>query len=237
MVMDNTPRIKGLGRRHAPDSRDARYPMTAVLRAKSVPVSRYYQTGHLLPLDQGETGTCVAHACVGFLAAALTMNAHPGSPFDLYRLAVQLDEFDDNDAEAKSADADLQMGTSVRGGVKALQQQGHIQSYVWARSADEMAQWLLTGHGTVILGTDWEYGMTELDHSFYARVIGGVQGGHSYLCIGYNRITRAFRCLNSWGPDWGQKGRFWITYDDMQTLLDRNGEACAAVEQKVAPVS
>lgn len=226
----------GFGRLHVPDARDAAYPMRAALRPAPLPVSRYYKTG-ALPLDQGQTGTCTAHSAVGFLMAAPMMTKAVPSPFDIYRDTVANDEFEENDVEAQYSDAMLQMGTSVRATVQTLRRRGYIKSFVWAESTDDMAKWLLTGKGTVMLGTDWHWNMSDLDSQGVARLGGGIAGGHAYLCIGYNRITRMFRCMNSWGRSFGSVGRFWITHDDMGVLLAAAGEACAAVEQHVAPVA
>ena len=38
-------------------------------------------------------------------------------------------------------------------------------------------------------------------------------GGHCVWVIGYNDVVTRFRCMNSWGTDWGQKGYFEIPYD------------------------
>jgi hypothetical protein len=226
--------MPGFGRLRATDTRDKKFPMRALLRPTGYPNHRYYfiPNAHM-PLDQGQTGTCTAHAAVGFLYAAPIVCKNPESPFDLYRETVANDEFTDNDAEATLPDADLQMGTSVRATVKTLQRHGHIKTYVWAGNADDGAAWLLTGRGPLMAGTDWTYGMSELDAKGYARVVGGVQGGHAYLIQGYDRVRKAFRAINSWGYDWGQKGRFWIAHPDMQKLLDAGGELCAATEQLV----
>ncbi len=63
---------------------------------------------------------------------------------------------------------------------------------------------------------------------------GGIAGGHAYLISGYNRLTKKYRCVNSWGEFWGQRGRFWIREEDMHRLLfELDGEACAAVEKPV----
>lgn len=226
------------GRRPAPDSRDSRYPMRRLLGMQDLSKyasHRYYPTGPHLPLDQGQTGTCVAQAWTGFLYAALKMDKTAPSPFDTYREIVKVDEFDDNDVEATAADADLQAGTSVRAGAKVLQAQGRLASYVWATNADEAGVWLLKGNGTLVLGTNWYQGMSRLANGL-ATADGNILGGHAYLCVGYNRYTRLFRCLNSWGADFGDRGRFWIGYDDMNRLLAEDGECCAAVERVVAPL-
>lgn len=225
---------KGLGRIHTPDVRDHQFPMRAVLRAAPLPKSRYYATGPLLPLDQGQTGTCVAHAWTGFLCAALMMNRNPPNVFTSYRGIVAADEYPENDFEAATTNNDeLQSGTSVRAGAKYFRDKGYLKSFLWARNADEAATWLLMSHGTVVLGTNWYLDMGDPDGHGFVNLTGGAVGGHAYLAIGYNRVTKAFRCLNSWGHEFGAGGRFWMRHDDMQRLLSEDGEACAAVEQLV----
>ena len=225
----------GFGRLPAPDARDARYPMQLLLRPAALPSFRYYQTGPHLPLDQGQTGTCVLHAWGAFLYAALIMDKVIESPFDMYRATVGLDEFSGNDHEMMAPNEELQYGTSVRAGAQYLRSKGHLKNFVWAHSADEMALWILTGKGTIVNGTRWDWGMSDLKEG-YAIPDGNVAGGHAYLVIGYNTKSRAFRCLNSWGPTFGENGRFWIHHDDMNALILDDGEACAAVEQKVVPL-
>jgi len=226
---------RGFGRIAEPDPRDSRYPMRLMLRPAPVPSYRYYRTGKHLPLDQGQTGTCVAHAWTGFLYAALMMDKTADSPFDLYRGIVAMDEFPDNDFEATEANDNLQFGTSVRAGAQYLRTKGHLKNFVWSTSADEMALWLLTGKGTIVLGTNWYWDMGELKNG-YAVPGGGIAGGHAYLCVGYSKKAQAFRCLNSWGAEFGDKGLFWIHHVDMEQLIHEDGEACAAVEQTVTPL-
>lgn len=38
-------------------------------------------------------------------------------------------------------------------------------------------------------------------------------GGHAVLAVGYDRGKQLFKIRNSWGPDWGQGGYFWMPYD------------------------
>ena len=38
-------------------------------------------------------------------------------------------------------------------------------------------------------------------------------GGHAVLCVGYNRPKKLFIVRNSWGPNWGDKGYFYMPYD------------------------
>lgn len=246
----------GLGRRPAPDARDARYPMRALLDPlldryfpKGLPPgTRHYRQGAVL--DQKQTGTCVAHAWAGWAYGAplMTKPASMPTPYDLYRQIVLLDEWDDNDNEATAPDTGLQAGTSVRAGVKALQQRGQVQSYVWATTVEDVRAWHLAGFGGVVLGTYWTEEMFDPDGDGFLNYTGyrNAVGGHAYKTTGWSdtvkvrsstlRTRRAARMLNSWGPGWGNKGRAWIAEDVLQHLLDDAGECCAATEQKIVPV-
>ena len=38
-------------------------------------------------------------------------------------------------------------------------------------------------------------------------------GGHAVLVCGYNRPARLLKVRNSWGPDWGERGYFYLPFD------------------------
>jgi len=40
----------------------------------------------------------------------------------------------------------------------------------------------------------------------------GTVGGHAVCCLGYDDQKKMFLVRNSWGPDWGQAGHFWMPY-------------------------
>jgi C1A family cysteine protease len=44
-------------------------------------------------------------------------------------------------------------------------------------------------------------------------------GGHAVAVVGYDDVKRWFIVRNSWGPNWGDKGYFYMPY---QYVLDRN---------------
>ena len=62
---------------------------------------------------------------------------------------------------------------------------------------------------------------------------GELRGGHAYVLNGVNVNKEMFRVKNSWSRRWGDKGRALISFEDMQTLLNQQGEACMASEVKV----
>lgn len=59
------------------------------------------------------------------------------------------------------------------------------------------------------------------------------QGNHAMCIVGYddNKLGGAFEVINSWGTTWGNKGFFWLTYQQMQQygnyvveMMDREAE-------------
>ncbi|MEM7163054.1 MAG: C1 family peptidase [Bacteroidota bacterium] len=43
-------------------------------------------------------------------------------------------------------------------------------------------------------------------------------GGHAMVVIGFDDKKGAFEIMNSWGDQWGEKGFFWISYNDFSNL-------------------
>jgi C1A family cysteine protease len=44
-------------------------------------------------------------------------------------------------------------------------------------------------------------------------------GGHAVVLVGYDDVKQLFTVRNSWGPNWGDKGYFYMPY---QYILDKN---------------
>jgi hypothetical protein len=160
------------------------------------------------------------------------------SPFALYRRIVLADPWPENDREATAPDHGLAYGTSVRAGVKALQQLGLVRNYLWAERVEDVRAWHLAGFGGVVLGINWTSEMFDPDSDGVLRYRGTVEGGHAIKTTGWKddftvggRTTPAVRILNSWSRTWGEAGRAWILLDDLARLLADGGECCAAVEQ------
>lgn len=70
---------------------------------------------------------------------------------------------------------------------------------------------------------------TYTDAAFHALRAGdeyrwsGTKGGHHAMCVvGYDNNRRAFRIQNSWGTNWADNGRCWITYDYFRDLVGAN---------------
>lgn len=216
----------GMGRLHAPDPKDARFPARAVMAA-DVPLRDVLYSCRVV-LNQGDTGTCVGHGWKDLLLSAPVMQGLATSDptaFAIYCAALGMDEWTENDGDC--AKGDYNFGTSVRAGAKALQGMGLIGEYRWAPDAPTALQWLMQ-HGPVVIGSEWRMSMFTPDRKGYLVVdrASEVAGGHCYLLLGYSRLHGAVRMLNSWGRGWGQRGRCWIRVDDLDYLIKADGEAC-----------
>jgi hypothetical protein len=220
-----------LGRIESPDSRDHLHLMKKQLPARvALPEYKYWNPG--VTLDQRDTGTCVGHAWKGWLMASPIRTKTGLSALQIYRECTKVDVFSGNDLEYELPDSHLQYGTSVRAGAQVLEGRGHIEEYLWAFDLETIKRHVLL-RGPVVMGTDWFSGFFYPDTKGVIHPVGAVEGGHAYLNFGYSKIKKAFRCLNSWGTGWGQKGRFWIPEEVMGMLLSTGGEAASAIERKV----
>jgi hypothetical protein len=212
---------KGLGRRIAPDERDKRHLMRAAVGDVPeyiLPPFRYYRTSTVL--DQGPFPHCVGYAWRLWLSSAPLMTKGGPGPVDIYREAQDRDEWPGS----------MYDGTSVRGGAKALAERGHITEYLWSFTLEDTINWLLMGRGSVVAGTNWYSGMLVPDRQGMIRPSGRWIGGHAWLLIGANTQRGVARLQNSWGSEWGQRGRASISFEDLERLIREEGEMCTATE-------
>lgn len=206
----------------APDDRD--HLMASTLETFKVALTyRYHVPGPTL--NQGQTNSCVGYTSAQW---AQTSPIRTKLPLDfglsIYKRALQIDEFH----------GEQDTGTSIRAGVKVLEEQGRVARYVWAYSAEEVKQWILAW-GSVIVGTVLTQGMRNPtkapNNEYYMNPTGSPVGGHAYLLTGYSASRNAFRMINSWGSGWAEKGRAWIRYNDLQGLLTSGGDAVGIIER------
>jgi hypothetical protein len=184
-------------------------------------------------LDQDGTSQCVAYSGYKYLTTGPVVNRHPKQePSDIYRRCLQLDEFEGEDWDG---------GTTVRALFKTLTEFGYVTGYQWAFDCERVVNHILT-RGPVVVGTNWHRDMFMPDEkSGYIHPTGPIDGGHAWLLIGAYRNRKnpdgtigAVRMINSWGPKWGQHGRAWVTFKDIDALIKADGEACVATEIKIS---
>lgn len=215
---------KGLGRLHKPDERDKRYLIRDIL-PKQIPITHkaWYANGWWG--NQQDTPMCVGYSLAHWIEDGPV--GHIGSapivhPDDIYYNAQKLDEWDGEDYE----------GTSVRGGAKYLKSIDFIKEYRWAFNLQDTIDTLLTV-GPVVVGTNWYYGMFDPDRDYTVHLVGRVAGGHAYVLDAVNTNKKRFRIKNSWGRDWGHNGFAYIHFDDMERLLNEDGECMIAIENEI----
>jgi hypothetical protein len=207
----------GMGRLAAPDPRDRKFLLQRPVEAVQIEQRYWITRGHY---DQGDTSQCVAYSWVRWLTTSPVVNRP--LPFqELYDQCQRIDEWPGEDYD----------GTSVRAGAKVLKQRGLVSEYRWAFDVETVIDHVLA-KGPVVLGTDWTHGMMWPDKTGFIKPIGQVIGGHAYTVIGATRRKQAARIINSWGRDWGENGRAWIAFEDLDKLVKAQGEACVAMELK-----
>lgn len=227
--MSDYMKTYGLGREYAPDDRDRGYPIRATLAAATEPLkltgSRYWWANGWWG-DQGNLPHCVAFSWVHWLEDG-PVTWHPraiGSPTpfnttSIYNHAQKVDEWP----------GEAYAGTSVRAGAKVLQASGLIDEYRWAFNLNDIVQTLLNV-GPLVFGSNWYSSMFAPDRSGKLNIGGGIAGGHAYVLDGINVKNQLVRMKNSWGRSWGRKGFAYLDFDDVERLLNEQGEACLAGE-------
>lgn len=230
-------REQGFGRLVSPpDARDLDYSMRGLtMAAVAKPRKSQYREGPMQ--DQGPTPHCVGYSTRGVLQAAPLMvkPAVGPSATALYKSAQVLDEWPGTNYD----------GSSVRGGMKALQAAGYISTYVWAdvrnpqQAINTLREFMNGGLGTVVVGSNWYLSMDNVDSKGFivppsARAM--PVGGHAYRLNWWDAKRQGFLVINSWGRFWGHqnKGVAWMSEALLLRLLFEEGEAAAPSEIKAA---
>lgn len=220
----------GLGRLPSPDDRDRGYRAMRMIAAPKPDMKTTWRFRGAV-LDQGSTGTCVGHAWKHFKRCApIETNTGP-SAFDIYDACTKVDVWSDNDN-----DTARQFGTSVRAGAQVLTEQGRLKSYVWAFTLAEATMFLLDeiNGGPMVLGTNWYGSMFTPNAEGFVKIVGtDIAGGHAYLLRGIDMRRGVAALVNSWGVGWGKKGHFYMALETLERLITEDGEACAAIEQRL----
>lgn len=228
-------------RHPSPPSQSARYSVRrAGVPRTTEPFEVHWGLTPDFPLDQGNDGACIGFGVSAELSADPVM-LPTGTPFAnrLYQLAREEDQ---------AMGLNFPDGATMLGGLRAATKLGQIQGYAWARSSDELLDAVLA-HGSVVLGTNWYSGQDTLTREGLARVRGFVRGGHCYTIVGYVprfavtdpasgtvSYVEAYELINSWGPNYGRNGRFYMLRRDADRLVfGEDGEAAIVTDTPITP--
>lgn len=182
-------------------------------------LERAFKTRNWTPLgilDQGADGACVGFGCAGNCGCTPKPQKDVSNAvgLKLYHEAQTLDEWPGTNYD----------GTSLTGGMKALQKENRIGSYLWLQNAAQVA--LTIGYlSAVVIAVPWKQNMMDVDEDGLVHATGDDVGGHCVNLCGFNATSRRFKIQQSWGPDWGVKGFAWLSFDDLNVLLQQSGQA------------
>jgi len=178
-------------------------------------------------LDQFYTSACTGFAMANCLNTTYFAASRPqrrylnhSNALDLYRGATRLDEFP---GQWEPDDT----GSSGVGVCKAGVQLRYLNSYRHAFGFDHFAAALQLS--PLIVGTSWYETMFYPDADGFIKPLGDIVGGHEYMALGINHRDKVLTFVNSWGPGWGARGRFHMTFDNFTRLLADDGDATVPI--------
>jgi len=221
-----------------PDHRDKLYGTTQRLSVNSLPAKVDLRKSCPAVEDQGELGSCTAHALSSTMEFLFKKAGH--RILNLSRLFIYYNERELEGTVGEDS------GATLRNGIKTLVKQGAcsearwpykiprftdkpteacyvsaqtrlIQSYLRVQGLTQMKQCLADGYPFV-----FGFSVFESFESEGVAKTGTVPipdlneadlGGHAVMCVGYDDSTKRVMVRNSWGKDWGNKGYFTMPYE------------------------
>lgn len=223
------PTDSRLGRHVQHDSRSLAYlveakdvlTLTSVRHKRNIPV-----------LNQGNLGSCTGNAGTGNLGTGdfwdegqNVLDPEDAAKDEQYAVGLYSDatKLDTYRGEYPPSDTGSD-GLSI---AKALQQRGLINGY---KHATDLASALTALEaGPVIAGVEWLDGMFKPDADGRIQLVGAVAGGHEIVFDELDVENKRVWFTNSWGLDWGIDGRAYLTWEDFETLLSRQGDVTSFV--------
>lgn len=224
-----------------PDHRDLTYREVkprGLLRSVLRPRAKYLKAANLPRVyQQGNIGSCVGHGVTEAVAYALDMAYAPNDgkmPGDYSRLFAYY-----NARSNKREDEGATIRDGVRGVAKYglceerlwpyvesnFAAKPPVEAYLAARKHAAIDYFRVADVPEIIEcvaeGFPVVFGMTVFDSFQNVGPSGKMQmpqedeapaGGHCTLIIGYSMSRREFFVRNSWGPNWGYAGNYWLPF-------------------------
>jgi hypothetical protein len=205
---------KRLGRHIVHDPRSRNFPAP---RAPTIISVVHNAVG--LPLDQGNIGSCTANALCGALNSAPDYTGGPArteqNAISLYELETKLEgqPYPPNDPGGSGLEV-----------CKAAHQLGWISSYQHAFGIESALLALVLR--PVITGINWYTSFDTPGPDGLVAIAAGatVRGGHEVVADGIDASQRLVWFWNSWGSGFGVGGRFCMSFDTWQQLLEQTGD-------------
>ena len=204
------------------DPRNRQYAAVgAIVSADNEPRNKTWRT-YPRAFDQGYTSQCTCYAGKRLInAVPLRATIDRDTRLDLdptvpYEYAQTIDEWPGEDYD----------GTSCLAAAKAFKHLGLTNGYRWCFGLDDVLR-TVSWYGPVTIGVSWYNSMfrTQPDGMLVVNEQSGLAGGHAVAIIGVNVDKETVTISNSWGEDWGDRGRCYMTWADLDRLLRDWGEA------------
>jgi hypothetical protein len=186
--------------------------------------------------DQGQLGSCTGNAAVGWIgtdnALRQGLTDFFGEPVneamavECYSQATTIDPFDG----AYPPDDTGSDGLSV---TKVLQGWNLVDSYTHGFSIGDLLAAMQ--EGPVLIGIPWYDGMFDPDQDGRVRISGFLAGGHEVVCDVLDMVNGRVWFPNSWGLAWGVSGRGYFTINDLDSLLQNDGDVTVPHSKVLAP--
>lgn len=174
-------------------------------------------------LDQGQVGACTGFAGIGTLGSnplyktSSTNNIYPLTQSGALKLYSDAQVIDGRGPYPPNDNGSY--GLSI---AKALQNAGLISGYQHTFSLNNALLALTTN--PILVGINWYQGMFKPDPDGRVRITGLLAGGHQVMARQIDAPKSRIWFDNSWGPNWGVRGRFYLTFTDFGTLLNQQGD-------------
>ena len=220
MTVEPIPSPPNMGRAFiSHDPRNRGYPVRALLPTDQSLITKVHRRGGAY--NQGSTSQCVAYTAKGMLntapfSAAEPYNRRSGYSTDVFYIEAQ--RRDQWPGEAYD-------GTSAQGVLAYLTETQIIGEYRWCFGLDDLLR-TLAFHGPVSIGAWWRGGMSSPSTSgALVSYSGSYLGGHQFEAFGVHPGREEVEFMNSWGTDWGDRGRFRMKFSEVEKMLAEDADA------------
>ena len=181
-------------------------------------------------LNQGNLGSCTGNSGIGAMGTSpfyehikdLHNDWSEAAAVQLYSEATVADSFPGSYLPDDTGSSGLAIA-------KILVGRGWISGYRHTFTLYDMQAALQDG--PVLVGINW-YGNFFNPNAMGELTIGTVdkvEGGHEIVCDEIDMEKKRFGFTNSWGTNWGQQGRFYISFELMERLLKEDGDVVVPV--------
>lgn len=211
-----------LGRHVHHDHRSLAYPV-AVLPSSQIRSVQWRRRCD--PFDQGELGSCTGNAMAGLLMTGPFYedgrDLTEKEAVSIYSDATKIDQFGGTFPPDDTGSSGLAVA-------RVAHKRGLIRGYRHAFSIQAALAALQSG--PVITGVPWYAGFdTPEGDQAVVSVSGDVRGGHEFVVDGIDVDAGLVFCTNSWGTEWGNRGRFAMTFATWKELLRQRGDVTVAL--------